>query len=98
MMIISLLPVYPTFDCLPIEMRQMLTEGDKTTLISSRATYIVESNTGRLKASTPRTELGGAIQKKPNSKQSQKPVLNWANVCSPEHTSKTSTNYDSFLN
>ena len=27
-----------------------------------------------------------------------KPVLNWANVCSPEHTSDTSTNYDSFLN
>ena len=25
-------------------------------------------------------------------------VLNWANVCSPEHTSDTSTNYDSFLN
>ena len=29
---------------------------------------------------------------------SLKPVLNWANVCSPEHTSDTSTNYDSFLN
>ena len=27
-----------------------------------------------------------------------KPVLNWAYVCSPEHTSDTSTNYDSFLN
>ena len=27
-----------------------------------------------------------------------KPVLNWANVCSPEYTSDTSTNYDSFLN
>ena len=27
-----------------------------------------------------------------------KPILNWANVCSPEHTSDTSTNYDSFLN
>ena len=27
-----------------------------------------------------------------------KPVLNWANVCSPEHTSDTSANYDSFLN
>ena len=27
-----------------------------------------------------------------------KPVHNWANVCSPEHTSETSTNYDSFLN
>ena len=27
-----------------------------------------------------------------------KPVLNWGNVCSPEHTSDTSTNYDSFLN
>ena len=26
------------------------------------------------------------------------PVLNWANVCSPEHTSDTSTNYDSFFN
>ena len=26
------------------------------------------------------------------------PVLNWANVRSPEHTSDTSTNYDSFLN
>ena len=26
-----------------------------------------------------------------------KPVLNWANVSSPEHTSDTSTNYDSFL-
>ena len=24
--------------------------------------------------------------------------LNWTNVCSPEHTSDTSTNYDSFLN
>ena len=29
---------------------------------------------------------------------SLKPVLNWANVCSPEHTSDTSTNCDSFLN
>ena len=29
---------------------------------------------------------------------SLKPVLNWANVCSPEHASDTSTNYDSFLN
>ena len=28
---------------------------------------------------------------------SLKPVLDWANVCSPEHTSDTSTNYDSFL-
>ena len=27
-----------------------------------------------------------------------KPVLNWTNVCSPEHTSDTSMNYDSFLN
>ena len=27
-----------------------------------------------------------------------KPVLNWANVSSPEHTSDTSTNNDSFLN
>ena len=27
-----------------------------------------------------------------------KPVLNWANVCSPERTSDTSTNYDSFFN
>ena len=27
-----------------------------------------------------------------------KPVLNWANVCSPEQTSDTSTNYDSSLN
>ena len=27
-----------------------------------------------------------------------KPILNWVNVCSPEHTSDTSTNYDSFLN
>ena len=27
-----------------------------------------------------------------------KPVLNWANICSPEHASDTSTNYDSFLN
>ena len=32
------------------------------------------------------------------SVKSLKPVLNWANVCSPEHTSDTSTNYDSFLN
>ena len=31
-------------------------------------------------------------------RHSVKPVLNWANVCSPEHTSDTSTNYDSFLN
>ena len=27
-----------------------------------------------------------------------KPVLNLANVCSPEHTSDISTNYDSLLN
>ena len=27
-----------------------------------------------------------------------KPVLNWANVCLPEHTSDTLANYDSFLN
>ena len=26
-----------------------------------------------------------------------KPVLNWANVCSPEHTSDISTNYDSLI-
>ena len=32
------------------------------------------------------------------AKATLKPVLNWANVCSPEHTSDTSTNYDSFLN
>ena len=31
------------------------------------------------------------------TKSQLKPVLNWANVCSPEHTSDTSTNYDSFL-
>ena len=29
---------------------------------------------------------------------SLKPVLNWTNVCSPEHTSDTLMNYDSFLN
>ena len=29
---------------------------------------------------------------------SLKPVLNWVNVCSPEHISDTSTNYDLFLN
>ena len=29
---------------------------------------------------------------------SLKPVLNWANVCVAEHTSDTSTIYDSFLN
>ena len=29
---------------------------------------------------------------------SLKLVLNWANVCLPEHTSDTSTTYDSFLN
>ena len=33
-----------------------------------------------------------------NCDQCLKPVLNQANVCSPEHTSDTSTNYDSFLN
>ena len=27
-----------------------------------------------------------------------KPVLNWANVCSPDHAPDTSTNYGSFLN
>ena len=27
-----------------------------------------------------------------------KPILNWVNVCSPEHTSNTLTNYDSFHN
>ena len=27
-----------------------------------------------------------------------KPVLNWANVYLPEHTSDTATNYDLFLN
>ena len=30
--------------------------------------------------------------------ESLKPVLNWANVCSPEHTSDTLKKYDSFLN
>ena len=34
----------------------------------------------------------------PFKKDRLKPVLNWTNVCSPEHTSDTSTNYDSFLN
>ena len=29
---------------------------------------------------------------------SVKPVLNWANVCLPKHTSDTWMNYDSFLN
>ena len=33
-----------------------------------------------------------------NNQSSVKPVLNWANVCSPEHTSDSSMNYDSFLN
>ena len=32
------------------------------------------------------------------SVQTLKPVLNWANLCSPEHTSDTSANYDSFFN
>ena len=27
-----------------------------------------------------------------------KPVFNWANVCSPEHTLDTLANYDLFLN
>ena len=27
-----------------------------------------------------------------------KPVLKWANVCSPEHSSGCSSNYTSFLN
>ena len=34
----------------------------------------------------------------PRNIASLKPVLNWANICSPERTSDTSTNYDSFLN
>ena len=33
-----------------------------------------------------------------SGQETVKPVLNWTNVCSPEHTSDTSTNYDSFLN
>ena len=34
----------------------------------------------------------------PEAETKKVAVLNWANVCSPEHTSDTSTNYDSFLN
>ena len=42
--------------------------------------------------------LGGGGGGLVSSFDAVKPVLNWANVCSPEHTSDTSTNYDSFLN
>ena len=38
------------------------------------------------------------IWQKPKSMQSFKPVLKWANVCSPEHTLDTLTNYELFLN
>ena len=33
----------------------------------------------------------------PEHAPERKPVLNWANVCSPAHTSDTSTNYDSLI-
>ena len=39
-----------------------------------------------------------AVWRQRGQECSVKPVLNWANVCSPEHTSDTSTNYASFLN
>ena len=42
-------------------------------------------------------KTGETVDRRQNN-GSVKPVLNWANVCSPEHTSDTSTNYDSFLN
>ena len=41
------------------------------------------------------------LKPRKESRTSLKPVLNWANVCSPnilEHSSDSSTNYDSFLN
>ena len=41
--------------------------------------------------------LSGEFGRCSRQKLKLKPVLNWANVCSPEHTSDTSTNYDSFL-
>ena len=37
-------------------------------------------------------------QLKTDGQELVKPILNWVNVCSPEHTSDTSMNYDSFLN
>ena len=42
-------------------------------------------------------KTGETVDRRQNN-GSVKPVLNWTNVCSPEHTSDTSTNYDSFLN
>ena len=37
-------------------------------------------------------------EREPERERAGLAVLNWANVCSPEQTSDTSTNYDSFLN
>ena len=51
--------------------------------------------------SLKKRESRSGIEPRPSCESlatSLKPVLNWMNVCSPEHTSDTSTNYDSFLN
>ena len=42
--------------------------------------------------------VGDRVGRSSSWRRKVKAVLNWANVCSPEHTSDTSTNYDSFLN
>ena len=47
---------------------------------------------------TGNTEVGTLRWGGGGGGDSVKPVLNWANVCSPEDTSDTSTNYDSFFN
>ena len=55
-----------------------------------------QSEVSRCKsASIPQNPLKAGLDQR---LLSVKPVLNWANVCSPEQTSDTSTNYDSFLN
>ena len=59
---------------------------------------LVRAAAGVVSSVTSLSQLACAAAGVVSSVTSLNPVLNWANVCSPEHTSDTSTNYDSFLN
>ena len=71
---------------------------------------LVQGRPGMLRSLVPCLEEGEKLNTQPKMKQAHsvlpglyrnagvKPVLNWANCLFAEHTSDTSTNYDSFLN
>ena len=82
------------------EARQLV-EAKIPTVITGGKTYAAATSTRRESKSVQcQTSLTLVffLQNIHLGRLNLKPVLNWANVCSPEHTSDTSTNYDSFLN